>query len=553
MKHPHASHHGTGSFFVFCILLGVILATSRPVLAQTTRIIFLHHSCGHNLIEQGGVREGLTALDYEFYDHGYNGDGLRLADGSHTGTNFDVPGDNTDPDGFAEIFRQPLHDPPDNTFSHLMQYDVIAFKSCFPVSNIADDYQLNEYKSHYLSIRDRIEQYPDKIFIIVTQPPQVPPESNSDEAARARAFTVWLQSDEYLAGHPNLFVFDFFGHLAGDDNFLRPEYRLDEYDAHPNERANRDIAPLFVAFVDRAIRSYSVGEPRPTPAAPTPTAEQVEPSPTPTPMAPTPTSEGVTQPPSGVMDDFESPLQDWHSSSGAGSTFECATDIGEVHGGTASLRLSYDIAPDGWGDCGRSFESLQDWSSGTGLSLWLRSDEAGQWVTLMLFAGEFDNPTPFEVRLEGKEGWTQVVLPWADFRRAEWADEGGLSEVDPTRVLGYAFSVDAGETSTKGILWIDDLSLFTGEPQKVSPTPTATPVQPAATPTPAATVTPPPPTATSAPDATATPLPPTATPAPVPTSVAEEKPRGGFCPFSALVLPLGAMMFVWLRRPRNFS
>jgi hypothetical protein len=41
----------------------------------------LHHSCGHNLIEQGGVREGLTALGYEFYDHGYNEHGLRLADG----------------------------------------------------------------------------------------------------------------------------------------------------------------------------------------------------------------------------------------------------------------------------------------------------------------------------------------------------------------------------------------------------------------------------------------------------------------------------------------
>jgi hypothetical protein len=121
------------------------------------------------------VREAFTALGadtghpYEFYDHGYNGDGLRLADGSHTGTNFDVPGDNTDPDGFAEIFAQPLHDPPDNTFSHLMQYDVIAFKSCFPTSNIADDYQLDEYKSYYLAIRDRMDQYPDKIFVIVTQ------------------------------------------------------------------------------------------------------------------------------------------------------------------------------------------------------------------------------------------------------------------------------------------------------------------------------------------------------------------------------------------------
>jgi hypothetical protein len=107
--------HRCGSL---CVLLVLLLAAGRPASAQATRIIFLHHSCGQNLIEQGGVREGLTALGYEFYDHGYNGDGLRLADGSYTGTNFDVPGDNTDPDGFAAIFAQSLHDPPDNTFSY---------------------------------------------------------------------------------------------------------------------------------------------------------------------------------------------------------------------------------------------------------------------------------------------------------------------------------------------------------------------------------------------------------------------------------------------------
>jgi len=230
---------------------------SPPPAEAGRRIIFLHHSCGANLIEQGNVRQRLTDLGYEFYDHGYNGDGLVLADGTWTGRNFDVPGDNTDPDGFAAIFAQPLHDPPDNTFSHLMQYDVIAFKSCFPASNIWSDERLAEYRSYYLSIRDRMDGYPDKIFVVVTQPPQVPANSEPAEAARARAFVNWLQSDEYLAGHPNVFVFDFFGLLAGDDSFLRPEYRMDEYDAHPNELANRTIGPLFVEFVDRAIRTYA--------------------------------------------------------------------------------------------------------------------------------------------------------------------------------------------------------------------------------------------------------------------------------------------------------
>mgnify|MGYP005834731235 CR=1 FL=1 len=228
------------------------LQAARPV-----SIIFLHHSCGANLIEQGGLRERLTALGYAFYDHGYNADGLVLADGAPAGYDFGVPDDNTDPDGFAAIFAQPLHDPPDNTFSHLMQYDVIAFKSCFPVSNIESDEQLAQYKAYYLSIRNRMDQYPDKLFIIVTQPPQVPNNTLPDMTVRARVFANWLASPEFLAGHPNVVTFDFFGLLADPaSNCLRPEYRVDEYDAHPNELANRTIAPLFVDFIAQAATAY---------------------------------------------------------------------------------------------------------------------------------------------------------------------------------------------------------------------------------------------------------------------------------------------------------
>jgi hypothetical protein len=232
--------------------------TTPPSGGEFSRIIFLHHSCGANLIEQGGLRQLLTDLGYEFYDHGYNEDGLVLADGTWTGTNFDVPDDNTDPDGYANIFAQPLDDPPDNTFSYLMQYDVIAFKSCFPVSNIGSDEQLAEYKTYYLSIRDRMDEYPEKIFIVVTEPPEIAADTDSAAAARARAFTDWLASDEYLSGHANVFTFNFFDLLADPStNMLRTEYQTDEYDAHPNELANQTIAPQFADFIDQSVRAYT--------------------------------------------------------------------------------------------------------------------------------------------------------------------------------------------------------------------------------------------------------------------------------------------------------
>jgi hypothetical protein len=234
------------------------VAPAEAGTGEFSRIIFLHHSCGANLIEQGNVRQLLTDLGYEFYDHGYNGDGLVLADGTWTGTSFDVPDENTDPDGYANIFAQPLNDPPDNTFSHLMEYDVIAFKSCFPVSNIQSDEQLAEYQSYYLSIRDRMDQYPEKIFIVVTEPPEIPNDTDAAAAARARTFTDWLASDEYLSGHPNVFTFNFFDLLADpSDNMLRAEYRTDEWDAHPNELANQTIGPQFADFIDQAVRTYT--------------------------------------------------------------------------------------------------------------------------------------------------------------------------------------------------------------------------------------------------------------------------------------------------------
>ena len=447
----------------------------RPI-----RIIFLHHSCGENLINEGGVREGLTGLGYEFYDHGYNGDGLRLADGSYAGFDFDVPDDNTDPDGLANIFAQPLHDPPDNTFSHLMAYDVIAFKSCFPVSNIADDQQLAEYQRYYLFIRDRIDQYPHKLFIVVTQPPQVPGSSDLEEARRARALADWLRSDEFLAGHPNLATFDFFGLLAGEDNFLRAEYRYDDYDAHPNPQANAAIGPQFVAFLDRAIRNFaplaSQPESQPTPQLFQPTATPGQSSPTEPPPVSGAPIEGLS-----LVDDFEAGDTVWDVSvDESGSSLTCAPSADAAHSGAMALQLTYRLSPGGWADCGRSFETLQDWSAGAGLSLFLQGagPQAIDSLTLMVFAGDPDAPTPFQVEIalpSGSDlGWRQVGFSWDAFALAPWADADGLSALDPTHIVGYAFNLSGGEETLEGTLWVDDVHVSgeAGAPLETTPLPT---------------------------------------------------------------------------------
>ncbi len=247
---------------------GAQSATPTAKLAQPLRIIFMHHSTGQGLIDQGGVREAFTKLGYQFWDHGYNEEGLTDASGEKPGVNWDMPDDNTDPDGWQTIFAQRVTKPASNTLSHMLEYDVIIFKSCFPASDIQDDDQFENYRKYYLSIRDVIDKYPGKLFIAFTTPPLVPDSTSPEAAARARRWAEYLTSSEYLDGHPNIFVFDFFSQLADQDDYLQAKYRgEDPADSHPNELANQTVGPVFVEFVDQAVRDFRTGKPMAATAA----------------------------------------------------------------------------------------------------------------------------------------------------------------------------------------------------------------------------------------------------------------------------------------------
>ena len=235
------------------------------VLSENTggyrNIIFLHHSVGANLIDEGNLKTLFSESGYDFWDHSYNWPGLRDSAGKILGFSYNVPNDNTDPDGLAAIFNQPLYGLPLNTFSALMQHEVIVFKTCYPTSNIKSDEILARIKAHYLSIRDVIDQHPGKLFIVLTQPPLNPAETDRAAAIRARAFADWLMSEEFSEGQSTLYTFDLFDQLADRDSnsaeysMLRADYRTGS-DSHPNRMANETIAPVFAEFVTRAIEQF---------------------------------------------------------------------------------------------------------------------------------------------------------------------------------------------------------------------------------------------------------------------------------------------------------
>jgi hypothetical protein len=258
----NAKEDALKNYFKIALILACIMGAAfifTPMPARATNfeeILFIHHSVGEDLINNGEVRSRFTSAGYHFWDHGYNYDGLRDPNGNSTGRNFNIPDDNTDPEGYYNLFQEGNLSIPGHALNQIMMYEVIMFKSCYPAASIPDETTLADYKRYYLSIRDFMDRHPEKIFIPFTTPARHPAETNATEAANARAFANWLTSSEYTSGHPNVFPFNFFGLLADSSNMLRPEYRPSYVDSHPNERAGREIGPVLVNFVINAIQSY---------------------------------------------------------------------------------------------------------------------------------------------------------------------------------------------------------------------------------------------------------------------------------------------------------
>ena len=239
-------------------------------------VIFLHHSTGANLIKDGNVRKLFQqrAPFIAFWDHGYDAKkigksmftsplqshiyGLRDATGRVMPASFHVPNNNTNPDGLAELFSQSVTNPPANALSHILQFNVVIFKSCFPVTAIASDEQLRTYQKYYLTIRDVIDKYRDKLFIPMTPPPLRSSMTNAEMSERARKFSNWIMSADYHEQRSHLKPYDFFNQLAIPEihpqaNTLQPEFcRSNPSDSHPNVQANRTVALHWVSFVIEA-------------------------------------------------------------------------------------------------------------------------------------------------------------------------------------------------------------------------------------------------------------------------------------------------------------
>lgn len=231
-------------------------------------MMFLHHSTGRLLIKDSGVRSiinqhnNASGTDIRFWDHDYAyGNaytGVILPDSTvHPDWIYGYEANNIQPVGYYDIFCQA----PAFRDSLFNRHDVIVFKNDHSTGDIESDSQLESYKSDYLAIRDVLDQFPDKLFLMVSGPPRKPGNITNAEADRAREFYDWVQSPAYMNGHPNIAYFDLFDALSNPDdpqdperNMLRPEYRRSTaWDDHPAELANLTIGPVFADFLLRSV------------------------------------------------------------------------------------------------------------------------------------------------------------------------------------------------------------------------------------------------------------------------------------------------------------
>ena len=229
--------------------------TDKAEIGYNKRLLFLHHSVGQGILDQGGLRDSLLNMGI-FVKGATYGDEI----GQQTDICDWYPKFTS---GIKQLFEFKNH--PNRYYSDGRTNDIIMFKSCYPCSYIdsegsepgnpnSREHTMQNYRAVFNELSKELRKYPDKLFIYVTYPPLVPRETNSQAAARAREFNRWLLND-YLphyrqeTGLTNFVCFDLFDVLADSANVLRTEFRRsDDRDSHPNETAYKLAATRFLEF-----------------------------------------------------------------------------------------------------------------------------------------------------------------------------------------------------------------------------------------------------------------------------------------------------------------
>jgi len=235
-----------------CAVLG---ADNPDPPSSRVKLIFVHHSCGGHWLADSNENNPHGGLGQKLMENNYYVSATNYCWGpDEIGSRTDIP---NWPEWFTGSNRnaimtalysetgQNFEDCDGNTFGSWPRPDtdpggeneIIMFKSCYPNSELygnPDDPPLSQpnemltvenAKAVYNDILTYFETRQDKLFIVITAPPQSEKTYQlndnstpaSDRAANARAFNNWLISD-WLDDYPhkNVAVFDYYNVLTSN-------------------------------------------------------------------------------------------------------------------------------------------------------------------------------------------------------------------------------------------------------------------------------------------------------------------------------------------------
>jgi hypothetical protein len=260
--------------FLFIVFSAVLPSFVHA--ATDDKVLFLHHSTGGNVWYGGNVASWFSSYNsahstsYDVAERAYPNTPYPWANYPYDYWNLWINGACNSSDSNIECM---------NTMA--AAYDIIIFKHCFPGASVvaangnpdvtSSTQTLANYQLQYRALRTMMDSYPNTKFIVWTLVPLHRLATNASDAARAKQFVDWVK-DTWLTesgSHPNIFVFDFWGQVAGGDNFLRYEYEGShtDGDSHPNATANAAVGPVFAQFIVDTAGTASGADTTP-PAAP---------------------------------------------------------------------------------------------------------------------------------------------------------------------------------------------------------------------------------------------------------------------------------------------
>ncbi|MCP4350087.1 MAG: hypothetical protein GY795_31795 [Desulfobacterales bacterium] len=299
--------------FVMAFILlyaNAVTAQSTDQPASTVKLIFIHHSTGGNWLADSNSDGPYGELGIALRDNNY------YVSATNYGWGPDGVGDLTDIPNWPKWFTDSnstavltaLYNETEQNFQDYGSWSrlgtepggenlVIMFKSCFPNSDLFGDpsnpahaipnnweFSVGNAKAVYNKLLTYFQTRTDKLFIVITAPPQLENGYSGDyqtpehRAANGRAFNNWLVNDwlkEYP--HKNVAVFDYYNVLTATDNHHRwhngevqhvintefdfAAYPADAWDSHPSSAGHQKATTEFVPLLNYYYNIWKGTEP----------------------------------------------------------------------------------------------------------------------------------------------------------------------------------------------------------------------------------------------------------------------------------------------------